>query len=651
MKGEDRDLGMGCPISRRDFVNGVAVAAGAGVVMADSSAFAQPVAADAMTSANYPPLRHGFRGDHVGANTIAHTERDGRALPEPEDIRESYDLVVVGAGLSGLAAAWFYRERAGASARILILDNHDDFGGHATRNEYSYQGRKFIISGGSARLSAIHTFPYEATRLLRQLGVERGDPSDQNHPEVYKSLGMGAGTFFNKAAYGKDQLVLGGSLQNPTPEFLARTPLSATVKADLLRLMTAKTDYLPGLSKDEKIAKLRAISYRDYLLDVVKVHPDVLAYTNGVWCLGNDTASAWFAYYRYKPGFDGLGVPRPPGAAESPEHVADIWAMPAGNSDLARLMVRSLIPAALPPGSLADVETARVNYAALDVASSPTRLRLGSTVIRARHVGTLPHQFEPDNREVEVSYVTGGKAYRIRAKDVVMAGMNNMIPYICPELPDEQKAALHKAMRAINHETNALFRNWEAFAKLKVANIACPRSFYSGINLMQPRSFGAIKPVTDPAEPILVRFPGGTGLSNETFVRELLGADPVPGTPLRDQMRAARAGLLRTPFEHFERALRSQAVGALAGSDFDPARDIVDITVNRWGHGYALGRNHLFDDENAVAPCIIARRKFGHITIANSDSSGMDLAETAIDEAARAVRELETRFYGSFETI
>ncbi len=293
-------------------------------------------------------------------------------------------------------------------------------------------------------------------------------------------LALGAATFFRKELYGRDRLVVGGTPQEPTQEFLAQAPLPQPVRADLLRLMTdAKVDYLPGLSRQEKIAKLQSMSYRDYLLNTVKVHPDVIPFTNGVWCMGPDAVSAWFAFYRYKRGFAGLGIERPSGAPESPKHMADDFELPAGNSDLARLMVRALIPDSLAAGSYQEIETARVDYSKLDQPSNPSRLRLSSTVIRARHIGTLPLQFEPDKREVEVTYVTGGKAYSVRAKDVVMAGFNNMIPYICPELPSEQKAALHKAVRAVNQQTNVLLRNWEPFAKLKISDIAYPGGFYN----------------------------------------------------------------------------------------------------------------------------------------------------------------------------
>ncbi len=136
------------------------------------------------------------------------------------------------------------------------------------------------------------------------------------------------------------------------------------------------------------------------------------------------------------------------------------------------------------------------------------------------------------------------------------------------------------------------------------------------------------------------------------MTRELLGGRlPPPGTPLKEQFKMLRAGLLRTPFEYFERAVREQAAAVLAGTDFDPARDILGITLNRWGHGFIVGRDRIFDDETGTPPCVTGRQKFGHITIANSDASGIDNAQTAIDEAFRAVRELEPRNYGYFESI
>src|ERR1051326_6945518 len=151
-------------ITRRDFLNGAALTIAAGLTPAAQLA-AQP--------ARYPPALMGLRGQHEGSFETAHAlAREGRQFPiNGLPIDETYDLVVVGAGISGLAAAWFYR-RARPSARILILDNHDDFGRHAKRNEFSLGGRRIVGYGGSQSLQSPNAlFSPVAKRLLSHLGV------------------------------------------------------------------------------------------------------------------------------------------------------------------------------------------------------------------------------------------------------------------------------------------------------------------------------------------------------------------------------------------------------------------------------------------------------------------------------------------------
>lgn len=657
MNGENRDLGMDRPISRRDFVQGVAVGIGAAAATADSMpAFAQATPVPPADPASYPPLRTGMRGDHPGSFEDAPGMNGGRKLPDPMNTGETYDLVVVGGGLSGLAAAYFFRQRAGASAKILVLDNHDDFGGHAKRNEFYYKGKQLLSAGGSDYLVSPPTWTRESIALINELGIDWKKP-DHGPRSLETSLNLKPSTFFRKEVYGKDKLVIGSTPQKPTSEFLAQAPLSDQVKADLVELMTGTTDYMTGMSVDEKITRLRKMSYRDYLLNVAKLHPDVLAYTQGVWCLGNDMASAWFAYFRYKPGFAGLGLKRPDGSPEGPQHEAEDFHFPAGNSEVARLLVRALIPDALPQGSWKDIETARTNYAVLDRPGAPCRIRLSSIVFRAKHIGPNPPQFQPEGREIEVSYMQDGKAHSVIGKNVVMACMNNIVPYLCPEMPETQKKALHTAVRAANQQTNVLFRNWESFAKLGINNVTCPNTFYGRFGLAAPLKVGNMQAIHDPSEPIVVSYgtAGNSGLmSNPTMVNELCdGNPPAPGTKGDDQFRAVRMGLLQTDFSTFERAVRSQAARALAGTHFDPAKDIVAITVNRWPHGFATGRNILFDSEdpNELSPTIYAKQKFGRIAICNSDAGGQSLANAAIVEAWRAISDLEPKAYGYYEAI
>lgn len=655
MGGDDKELGMGRAISRRDFVNGVAVAGAAAGLGVPGLATAAGVAP---TEATYPPLRNGMRGLTAGSFEPIHAIAfAGRHPPQAESTGEVYDLVVVGAGLSGLAAAYYFRKKAGPTAKILLLDNLQGFGGHAQRNEFAYNGRLHYANGGSAYLVAPTDWSPEAISIIHDLGIAKGDPSDRTDRQLYSGLGMKSGVFFNKEVHGRDKVVP-GSLSAPTPKFLGQTPLSPKLRADLARLMTGRIDYMPGMSPEEKIAALQKMSYRDYLVKVAKLSPEIVPFAQGVWCLGDDTASAWFAFFRMKPGFEGLGLTRPDKSPESDWSEADNYQLPGGNSDVARLIVRALIPDALPEGSFVDLAEARTEYAVLDRPTNTTRIRSNSIVYDVRHLGPPPRTLQPDRREVQVSYLNGGKTLSVKAANVVMACMNNVTGFICPELPETQKQALQNSVRAANQATNVLFRDWKAFHAAGLVGVSAPTYFYGGMRLAAPRFLGPMRPSLSPTEPIVVSFSTGSNsgiLNNRYMVEGICGASaPAIGTPEKDQFRAVRKGLLATPLEVFERHVRDMSARVLAGTDFDPARDIVAVTVNRWSHGFATGRNELWEkplEPGQYPPIFVARQPYGRIAIANTDAGGVSTMQTAFDQAYRAIYDLERRDYGYYEHI
>jgi spermidine dehydrogenase len=643
----DRELGMHRAITRRDFLNGVSVAVGASLVTPGEAAGAEPQAPASQAGVGYPPALTGLRGSHPGSYEVAHSMRDGRSYDAGEDTGETYDLVVVGAGMSGLAAAYFFRKRTVPDAKILILDNHDDFGGHARRNEFTVGGRLLIARGGTSYLERPATFPVEGRELLADIGVDYREPTASVDPRFYASLGMRSATYFDKETFGVDKFVVNpastpGGGGRPTAEFLAETPLAAHVQKELLRLYTERRDYLPGLSQAEKLQKLRKTSYKDYLLNVVKLHPDVLAYFhpggNACPSLTIETSSAWFHFNHNSPGLAGLGLELEPDApSKLDEHppVPDLpnqFHFPEGVGAVARLLVRSLIPGALHGKSMADVELAPLRYDQLDSPASPVRIRLSSTVVRVSHVG------EPKSApEVAVTYVRDGKPYRVRTKGTVLACNHAVIPYLCPELPQSQKDALHLAVRATQMITNVAIRDWRAFEKLGVSTVSSPGASYPGyssVGLNAPVTMGAYKPPRTPAEPIVITLAGGMG-----------GMERLPGMNTRDMFRAARAAMFKTTFETYERNIRTHLARVVGSGGFDPARDIAAITINRWPHGYATGVNNLFDPDwpDEELPFVRARRPFGRITIANSDASGVCLTQAAFDQAYRAVSELDRR--------
>src|SRR5262245_52167059 len=245
MRKADRELGMDRPITRRDFINGVSVAVGASLVPAARAAAASAATpqAGAVPDAAYPPARTGLRGSHPGSYEVAHGMRDGRTYDTGEDTGERYDLVVVGGGLSGLAAAYYFRKKTTPNARILVLDNHDDFGGHARRVEFNVNGRLLIAKGGTSYIERPATFTTEGRELLKDIGIDFYDSRYKWDPNFYRSLGFQPATYFDRETFGEDRMVVG--LTNPpTAESLAKTPLTDQVRNDLLRLWSDKRDYL-----------------------------------------------------------------------------------------------------------------------------------------------------------------------------------------------------------------------------------------------------------------------------------------------------------------------------------------------------------------------------------------------------------------------
>ncbi len=641
MSTNDRQLGMGAPIARRDFLNGLALGVGGAI-----AAGWLPGDLDALLAQGspYPPALTGLRGSHAGSFEVLHQLRDGafwKAAGTPQDTGEEYDLVVVGAGISGLAAAYYYR-KARPDARILVLDNHDDFGGHAKRNEYTHNGRTYIGYGGTQSIDSPAPYSQVAKDLITELGIDVARYAKVLDAGLYKSLGLRPSMFFDKETFGSDRLVVG----DPREEaFQAAAPVSDAVRRDLKRLFTERMDPMPGLSSADKKARLARMSYSDFLTKQLKLDAGVVKIfqtrTHGLFGAGIDVVPAQDAFAMGFPGFDGMGLAPAPGPGQNLDSIRSEEAenyyfhFPDGNASVARLLVRRLVPGAIPGSTMDDIVTARADYGKLDVAGTPVRIRLSSSVMRVRHTGP-----SGGDQRVEVTYVQrpsppqDPKTSRpqdlksVTARSVVLACWHTVIPALCPELPAAQKTALDYAIKVPLVYTNVFIRQWTAFQKLGVQRVSLPGMWHTSVSLDFPVSLGTYTHPKDPGEPIVLHL-------SKSACR--------PGLPIRDQHRAGRRELLTTSFETIERSIRDSLGRALGGGGFDPARDILGITVNRWPHGYAYQYNSLADDfwlNGGEQPCVVARRKFGRIAIANADAGAYSYTDAAIDHAHRAVAEL-----------
>ena len=638
MNGRDRELGMGRKITRRDFLNGFSLgvssallASKAGLLAALEGAASdqahQTAGVPGMAAEYYPTVQTGMRGSYDATYKYAHMLRDGafwKAAPKPSQITESYDLVVVGGGISGLAAAYFYQQKAGRNARILILDNHDDFGGHAKRNEFTAGGRLVLSYGGTQSIESPGKYSKVAKGLLKDLGIDTSVFYKAYDQKLYSRLGTAV--FFDKETFGQDRVVTGLNT-TPWPEFLARAPLSESARLDIARVYSEKVDYFPGLTREQKRRKLATTSYADFLTEHCKVTPEALpffqSWTHDLFGVGIDAVAALSCYeagddygaVEY-PGFDGLDL----GARGKEEPY--IFHFPDGNASIARLLVRSMIPPAIPGHDMFDVVTAHADYSRLDRADTAVRIRLNSTVVRVKHLGP------PESAKLtHVLYVQEGKLQGVSAAHVVMACYNAMVPYLCPELPQRQQEALKYGVKVPLVYTHVALHNWEPLNKLGVQHIVSPGSYHCYTSLDFPVSLGDYKFPARPEEPAVLF---------------MLRTPCKPGLPARDQYRMGHFELYQTPYETFERNIRDQLARMLGAQGFDPAGNIAAITVNRWTHGYAYEYSTLWDPQFAPneRPCVVGRQPFGRITIANSDAGARAYTDVAIDQAWRAVGEI-----------
>lgn len=268
----DRRLGMHHAISRRDFLDGAALVVGASLLSGCGRNNNDPVAN--LAEQYYPPAKTGMRGSHAGSFEAAHGAVQGQSW-EAEPTDEHYDLVVVGAGISGLSSAYIYRRDVNPNARILILDNHDDFGGHAKRNEFTLDGRTHIGFGGTMLMDEPHSYPAVSHQVIRELGIEYERYDDFHHKDLFASLGMGTCGFFDRETFGADYLSTGSA---GFSEATKDAPLSETAKTELERLFADKEDYLAGMTPAERRAIIEPLSWRSYLETYARLGDEVLTY-------------------------------------------------------------------------------------------------------------------------------------------------------------------------------------------------------------------------------------------------------------------------------------------------------------------------------------------------------------------------------------
>ena len=610
----------------------------AGASMLPFKSTSQEVMA-ALKPSYYPPALTGLRGSHPGSNENAHSQAwtKQKNWGSTTNLKEDYDLVVVGGGLSGLSAAYFYQQEHGRDKKVLILDNHDDFGGHAKRNEHKIDGDTRLGEGGSESFEYPHEFSETVLNLLKDLGVDLDRFKTAYDADFFKRNGLGAVTYFNKRIFGENKVVkhpfcdypgFVEGLLRPTLSYekaAKQSPLSEKGKQQLLRVLKSDPKTLKA-PKEEWQQYMRTHSYFDYLKNTLGVNdpgvlrmarhsvvdyggaPDVMTMEEAL-----ESGALGLDYFSWRDALNEVGSDGGYIKNTNTYSVKEpfIHHFPDGNATIARMLVKKMIPDVGSGENVEEIVLSKFNYAELDKPSNSVRVRLNSTVVNVHHGGD-PYS----SSDVFVNYIYDNKSYQVKAKGVVMACYNMMIPHIVSDLPTKQDAALRRLSKIPLQFTTVGLKNWRALKEMGIGMAMSPGNMHQAVGMDFPISIGGYEYTKTPDDPCILHM--RCCLLGETV-----------GAPRIEQLREARYRMLGLQFRDYEVEIREHLGGMLPKDVFNFDRDVESISVNRWAHGYSYGN-----------PGAIGRQPFGRITIANSDSVNSSLLNRAIEQAWRAIKEL-----------
>lgn len=627
---EDRDLGLEARITRKDFLNAALLGAGGALIASAAPAWAfqgrAQAGADEWTG-------YGGIGDYAPSNgntktvmDAAHRVRDGVYAAMPAgviDTGEMYDVVVVGGGIAGLAAAYTVAKDSSRRRTCLVLENHPIFGGGAKQNEFDVRGVRLIgpqasnqfgvpRSGGTSIASEAWTdFGLPRSFEYQEVDASVGDlriPLDNYaHMDGVSETQVDVGYYFDLSSGATKPMWLRNIWRND----LADTPFAPEVRADLLRWRRTN-----GETTDEFRRRLDTMSYAEYLEGVLKLRSEVTRFAAPIVGLINGAAPDGISAFASAQ----IGMP---GVARVRSQTGPLpQSFPGGNAAYARHFVKWLVPDGISgPAGLEGVHDGRLDAAALDRRGQQTRIRLGATVVRVEHA-----QSAGDGEHVAVVYELDGKPHRVRARAVVMASGGGMSRSVLADMPAEMRAAYATFLHAPALVVNVALTNWRF---LRTLGIACARwfddEFGFSCNIRRPMVIGAKPAPMTPDDPTVL-----------TFYMGLYAA----GRSTAEQVAAGRKRLLETSYADFERLIRRRMTAMFGDAGFDARRDIAGIVLNRWGHarlvqppGFYYGRDGRPSAREVVA------KGYGRIAIGHSELGGHQSATGAMAQGQRGARQ------------
>jgi spermidine dehydrogenase len=623
--------GMNSEITRRDFLGSTLLASGA--ILLEGLSPAELLAeTDDFTGYGGVGEYSRSNGNTLEVLQAGHKIRDGAYNPLPGntvDTGEIYDCVIVGGGISGLAAALCFLRQAGPSASVLILENHPIFGGEAKQNEFEVDGKRLIAHQGSA----IYLVPYPHSfiaRFYESIGLHAPKLNYQKwtgpKPDMvlgrtpYDSAGLSHGQygFWFGSRFGATS---GTWLIDPVGKDMQGAPVRDGTRKELQRWFSGKAAEeakfdLPKYEGDTASRRLDAISAEQHYIEHFGLSRDTIRgflspVEGGGSGLGPDALSAYCDYAAdlLHPFDDG------------PDEAVQMF--PGGNTTIARLMVKALIPQSIDgPASVDGVSRGAVKFEALDSRGAAARIRLSATTVSVRHDG------DPAKAEyVSIAYAHAGQVFRVKARSAVMAGGSWTTKHIVADLPREHRAAYAQFYRSPCMMANVAVRNWRFLHKMGISGCRWFEGVGNYMDVCRQAVVGGIDEGIGPDSPVVLA------------VKVLYS---FPGLSTEEQGHRGRGEMLATAFRDYEQRIREQFTSMFGTAGFEAKRDIAGIVLNRWGHAYLSPQpGFFFGKEGNPAPRDILRSApFGRIAFANTDLAGAMDHRYSILEAQRAVNQL-----------
>ena len=618
---------MNAAITRRDFLDAALLGAGAALLagIAPAKLLAE---SDDFTGYGGVGEYKNSNGNTLGVLEAGHAIRDNLYGPVPKnviDTGETYDCVIVGGGISGLAAALFFRRHASSAMKCLVLENHPIFGGEAKQNEFLVDGRRLIAHQGSAiyQIQYPHSFLaqfYESIGLKTpKLTYQKWSGPAPEFPlctTPYQAVGLQHGQygFWFGSKFGSKP---GMWLMDPVGKNLEGAPVPNQARLEWLRWLKHEDKFeRPKVEGDAISRHLDSITLEQHYMERFGLSRETVRsflspVEGGGSGLGPDALSAYadYAFEMLHP------LPEQEGGSDQ--------MFPGGNATIARLILKSLIPTSIVgPHSVEGVCRNQVNFQSLDVAGNAARIRLSSTVVHVEHEGTAGK-----SDSVTIIYARNGKLYRIKARSAVMAGGCWTTKHIVKDLPDAHRQAYAQFYRSPCMMVNVALRNWRFLHKMGMTGCRWFEGLGNYFDVRKLALTGLENPTISPDSPVVLTL-------------KVLYS--YPGLTTEDQGNQGRREMLSVPFRDYELKIREQFTDMFASGGFDARRDIAGIILNRWGHAYLNPQPGFFFGRNGQpAPRETLRSApFGRIAFANTDLAGAMDHRYSILEANRAVGQL-----------